>query len=57
MGKGRARRGHSAAMTENRIAGQGVDIRAGLPEQLTAFIRQELAKCSAVIDSAGVRAD
>jgi len=42
---------------KGRLAAQGIDGIASTPEQLTAHLREELAKWTAVVKAAGLKAD
>jgi tripartite-type tricarboxylate transporter receptor subunit TctC len=40
-----------------RLANDGIEPVASTPEQFSAFVRDEMAKWSAVVRDAGIRAD
>jgi tripartite-type tricarboxylate transporter receptor subunit TctC len=43
--------------TRDRLTAQGVDVVAGTPEELAAFLAREIPKWGAVVRAAGLRAD
>jgi tripartite-type tricarboxylate transporter receptor subunit TctC len=47
----------SDAAIRERLGGQGVDIVAGTPEELAAFIVREIPKWSAVVKASGLKPD
>lgn len=47
----------SDAGLRERFAGQGVDVVAGSPEELAAFIAREIPKWAAVVKAAGLKPD